>query len=50
MENYYETDGSYDLDAFEQDGYEQLIHDTANEEFEVDLDTEDGEGEDDGTE
>lgn len=50
MENYYETDGSYDLDAFEQDGYEQLIHDTANEEFKVDLDTEDDEGEGDGIE
>lgn len=38
MENYYETDTDHDLDAFEQDGYEALIHDTANEEFEVDLD------------
>ena len=38
MENYYETDTDHDLDAFEQDGYEQLIHDTANEEFQVDLD------------
>lgn len=41
MENYYETDVEHDLDAFEQDGYEALIHDTANEEFKVDLDNED---------
>lgn len=38
-ENYYETDKDYDLDSFEQDGYEALIHDSANEEFEVDLDS-----------
>ena len=47
MENYYETDGSYDLDSFEQEGYEALIHDTANEEFQVDLDND--EGDEDGT-
>lgn len=46
MENYYETDTDHDLDAFEQDGYEALIHDTANEEFKVDLDDEE---EEDGT-
>jgi len=51
MENYYETDTDHDLDAFEQEGYEQLIHDSANEEFMVDLDSEDEEeGGDDGTE
>lgn len=44
MENYYETDTEHDLDAFEREGYEQLIHDTANEEFQVDLD---GDEEDD---
>lgn len=38
-ENYYETDKDYDLDSFEQDGYEALIHDTANEEFKIDLDS-----------
>ena len=43
LENYYETDIESDLDAFEQDGYEQLIHDTANEEFEVDLDSDEEE-------
>ena len=46
MENYYETNTEHDLDSFEQDGYEALIHDTANEEFKVDLDDEE---EDDGT-
>lgn len=40
-DNYYETDKDYDLDSFEQDGYEALIHDAVNEEFEADLD-EDG--------
>ena len=40
MENYYETNGSYDLDSFEQEGYEALIHESANEEFKVDLDDE----------
>lgn len=44
MENYYETDTDHDLDAFEQDGYEALIHDTANEEFKVDLDEEEEDG------
>lgn len=44
-ENYYETDNSYDLDKFEQDGYEALIHDTIDEDFKVDLD--DG-GDEDG--
>ena len=46
MENYYETNTEHDLDSFEQDGYEALIHDTANEEFKVDLNDEE---EDDGT-
>jgi hypothetical protein len=46
MENYYETDGSYDLDSFEQEGYEALIHDTANEEFQVDLDNDEGDEDD----
>lgn len=46
MENYYETNTEHDLDSFEQDGYEALIHDTANEEFQVDLNDEE---EDDGT-
>lgn len=50
MENYYETDGSYDLDSFEQEGYEALIHDTANEEFQVDLDDTEEENEDYGAE
>lgn len=46
MENYYETNTEHDLDSFEQDGYEALIHDTANEEFKVDLSDEE---EDNGT-
>lgn len=48
MENYYETDGSYNLDAFEQEGYDALLHETANEEFEVDLDGADSEEDYDG--
>lgn len=49
MENYYETDTEHDLDAFEQDGYEALIHDSANEEFKVDLNDEEEDDEDSTT-
>lgn len=45
-ENYYETDNDYDLDKFEQDGYEALMKDVAEEEFQVNLE----EGEEDGEE
>jgi hypothetical protein len=37
-DNYYETDKDYDLDSFEQAGYEALIHDAEAEEFKIDLD------------
>ena len=34
---YYGTNAEYDLDAFEREGYQQLLQDAAAEEFEVDL-------------
>lgn len=37
LENYYETDKEYDLDAFEQDGYTQLLKETEDEDFEADI-------------
>lgn len=36
-ENYYGTDEEYDLDKFEQDGYEALLHEVADEDFKPDL-------------
>ena len=42
-ENYYGTDEEHDLDAFEQQGYEELFGDGDEEEFKIDPDGEDEE-------
>lgn len=45
MENYYDTDKSYDLDAFERDGLEQLFSNESDE-FVADLSRDEGDADD----
>ena len=45
MENYYDTDKSYDLDAFERDGLEQLFSNESDE-FVADLSRDGGDADD----
>ena len=40
MENYYDTNREYDLDKFEQEGYE-VVFDGENDDFSIDLEDED---------